>query len=328
MKLYTECHWEGWDRIVNIYPYRGGSLPDRRKHITPAAPSEPSKATPTPALPEYINDNTTYKIIILEKGILEITGRKNTREVRAPALIGLTEKDVLEYRIVKDIRALTVFFKPTVIRDEFTYERIASGEFEKTMGQAVYQDYILIKYMQDEPDVCARVIPLSMNGMKRLKDIFEAMEKELTDQADGYWPCRSRSYLMEMLHFIIYSYIEAAPGSGALTGDPQGQSEKDEFSKITVYLNEHIGDRITLGTLTREFAVNRNKLNGLFVKHASMTCMAYLLNLRIDLAKILLTKTELPVNEISARVGYPDANYFAKLFRQETGMTPSQYRKS
>lgn len=38
-------------------------------------------------------------------------------------------------------------------------------------------------------------------------------------QADGYWPCRSRSYLMEMLHFIIYSYIEAAPGSGALTGD-------------------------------------------------------------------------------------------------------------
>lgn len=73
---------------------------------------------------------------------------------------------------------------------------------------------------------------------------------------------------------------------------------------------------------------DRNKLNGLFVKHASMTCMAYLLNLRIDLAKILLTKTELPVNEISARVGYPDANYFAKLFRQETGMTPSQYRKS
>ena len=297
MKLYTECHWEGWDRIVDIYPDRCG------------------------ALPEYINDQTTYKIILLEKGVLEITSCGSTCEVKAPALIGLTRKDFLEYRIVKDTKACIVFFKPAVIRDEFTLERIESGEFEKTMGQAVYQDYILIKYVSDDPDVCSHVIPLTMNGLKRLKDIFDAMEKELTAQLDGFWPCRSRSYLMEMLHLIVYSYVKVSPDSGEDSGH-------EEFSRITAYLNEHIGDQITLGTLTRAFAMNRNKLNDLFMEHSSMTCMAYLLSLRIDLAKILLTKTELPVNEISSRVGYPDPNYFTKMFKSETGMTPSQYRKS
>ena len=28
MKLYTECHWDGWDRIVDIYPDRCNAIPE------------------------------------------------------------------------------------------------------------------------------------------------------------------------------------------------------------------------------------------------------------------------------------------------------------
>ena len=208
---------------------------------------------------------------------------------------------------------------PSVIRDEFTFDRIDSGEFDGTTGQSIFQDYILIRPFRFDKNICRKVIPLPLNRLKRLKELFTVMEKQLKGQRDGFWPCRSRSYLIEILHFIIYSYVEVSPDS---LDDP-GQ---DEFSKITEYLNEHIADQITLETLTKKFAINRNKLNDLFMKQASMTCLNYLLNLRIDLAKILLTKTELPINEIGTRVGYPDQNYFAKLFKHVTGKTPSQYR--
>ena len=147
------------------------------------------------------------------------------------------------------------------------------------------------------------------------------MEKQLTKQSDGYWPCRSRSYLIEILHFVIFSFVEVSP-------DNENDPGQEEFSKIAEYLNEHIGEQITLETLTRKFAINRNKLNDIFMKQSSMTCLNSLLNLRIDLAKILLTKTELPINEIGARVGYPDPNYFSKIFRHVTGKTPTQYRAS
>lgn len=297
MKLYTECHWDGWDRIVDIYPER------------------------CDALPEYINDDKTYKVIVLEKGSLEISDSGKKNEVKAPALISLTQNDKPSFKILQNIKAFIIFFNPTVIREEFTYERIDSGEFEKTTGQSIFQDYLLVKYFSVTDNVCDNVVPLTLNGLKCLKELFTKMEKELKGQKDGYWPCRSRSYMMEILHFIIYSFIAASPDS---SDDP----DQDEFSKITEYLNEHIADQITVETITKKFAINRNKLNDLFMKQSSMTCLNYLLNLRIDLAKILLTKTELPINEISSRVGYPDPNYFTKLFKHVTGYTPSQYRKS
>ena len=295
MKLCTECHWDGWDRIVDIYPERSNKLP------------------------EYINDPDNYKIIILEKGTLEIRSEGRTRTVKAPALIGLSQKDVLDYKILQGIKACILFFKPTVIRDEFTYERIDSGEFNEAWGTSIFQDYILIRYVAQSTNVCDQAVELPLNGLKRLKELYTSAEKELHGQKDGYWPCRSRSYLMELLYYIVYTFIEVAPGE-------EVSPEQEEFSKITEFLNEHIDEQITVETVTKKFAINRNKLNGIFMNQASMTCHDYLLNLRLDLAKVMLTNTELPINEIGSRVGYPDANYFSKIFKNVTGKTPSQYR--
>lgn len=295
MKLCTECHWDGWDRVVDIYPERSDKLP------------------------EYINDPENYKIIILEKGSLEIRSEGQTRVVKAPALIGLSQKDVLDYKILQGIKVCILFFKPTVIRDEFTYDRIDSGEFNEAWGTSIYQDYILIRAVTYSTNVCDRAIEVPLNALKRMKELYSAAEKELHGQKDGFWPCRSRSYLMELLFYIVYTFVEASP-------DNEVSPEQDEFSKIAEYLNEHIDEPITVETVTKKFAINRNKLNDIFMKQASMTCHDYLLNLRLDLAKVMLTNTELPINEISSRVGYPDANYFAKLFKNVTGRTPSQYR--
>ena len=295
MKLCTECHWDGWDRIVDIYPERSNKLP------------------------EYINDPDNYKIIILEKGTLEIRSEGRNRTVKAPALLGLSQKDVLDYKILQGIKACILFFKPTVIRDEFTYERIDSGEFNEAWGTSIFQDYILIRYVAQSTNVCDQAVELPLNGLKRLKELYTSAEKELHGQKDGYWPCRSRSYLMELLYYIVYTFIEVAPGE-------EVSPEQEEFSKITEFLNEHIDEQITVETVTKKFAINRNKLNGIFMNQASMTCHDYLLNLRLDLAKVMLTNTELPINEIGSRVGYPDANYFSKIFKNVTGKTPSQYR--
>ena len=86
MKLCTECHWDGWDRVVDIYPERSDKLP------------------------EYINDPENYKVIILEKGSLEIKSEGQTRVVKAPALIGLSQKDVLDYKILQGIKVCILFF--------------------------------------------------------------------------------------------------------------------------------------------------------------------------------------------------------------------------
>ena len=54
---------------------------------------------------------------------------------------------------------------------------------------------------------------------------------------------------------------------------------------------------------------------------------AYLLRRRLETACLLLRSTALPVREIAFRLCFSDERYFATLFRQKTGLSPSQYRK-
>lgn len=294
MRLCTECHWEDWDRIVDIYPERCDTIP------------------------EHVNDEDNYKIILLEKGSIEITSGEEKRVIKAPALIELSQRDKFECSIKSSIKAYVLYFNPTVIREEFTYDKIDSGDFKSTWGTSVFQDYVLIERFSKSCEFGRNVTELTLNSFKRMKELFVSTEKELHGQRDGFWPCRSRSYLMELLYFIVYTLYEESP--------EEESPDQDEFSKITEFLNEHIEEQITLDVITKKFAINRNKLNALFMQHSSMTCMNYLQKLRIDLAKILLSKTEIPINEVSARVGFPDPNYFTKFFKKTTGMTPSKYR--
>ncbi|MHA6484844.1 helix-turn-helix transcriptional regulator [Paenibacillus sp. strain BS8-2] len=61
-------------------------------------------------------------------------------------------------------------------------------------------------------------------------------------------------------------------------------------------------------------------------KHTGMSPLQYMHDLRIRMALTLLENAELTVGEVGERLGFDSANYFIRLFRKETGMTPGQYR--
>ena len=52
-----------------------------------------------------------------------------------------------------------------------------------------------------------------------------------------------------------------------------------------------------------------------------------MLKIRIDRAKELLEFTDKPIAEIAEASGFQDQNYFARTFRQFTGMSPTQFRR-
>ena len=55
--------------------------------------------------------------------------------------------------------------------------------------------------------------------------------------------------------------------------------------------------------------------------------MEYILKTRIVLAKNDLRKTVLPVAQIGDSAGFSSPAYFCRVFKQETGLTPLQYRR-
>ena len=67
------------------------------------------------------------------------------------------------------------------------------------------------------------------------------------------------------------------------------------------------------------------------VRHAQLylgsSPLAWVLNVRIGVAKTLLTTTTLPINQIAHRAGFSEAYYFSRQFRAHTGLTPSAWRR-
>ena len=53
----------------------------------------------------------------------------------------------------------------------------------------------------------------------------------------------------------------------------------------------------------------------------------YIRHARINRAKSLLESTDKPIMRIAASVGFSDANYFTRSFKEIVGITPKQYRK-
>lgn len=74
-------------------------------------------------------------------------------------------------------------------------------------------------------------------------------------------------------------------------------------------------------------ALDPDYLGRVFRLHFGVSPMAYLARIRVERAAQLLANTTEPVARIGVLVGWPDPTYFARRFRQLTGVTPTGYRR-
>lgn len=66
----------------------------------------------------------------------------------------------------------------------------------------------------------------------------------------------------------------------------------------------------------------------IFRQYTGMSVIEYVVNLRLDYAANLLTKTSRSVLDIASAVGYDSVSFFIRIFKKKYGTTPSQYRKN
>ena len=100
-----------------------------------------------------------------------------------------------------------------------------------------------------------------------------------------------------------------------------------QFSSIDKYIENHICEKITVEEICNQFRVPRHLLYATFEAETGGSIQEYIINKRIRKAQNLLISTSLSVSQISVKVGYLEYNYFFRIFKERTGITPLQYRK-
>ena len=83
----------------------------------------------------------------------------------------------------------------------------------------------------------------------------------------------------------------------------------------------------TIASYAFEIGISENYLSRLVKKHTGRSVGAWIDIVRIQRAKRLLSDTSHPIIDIAAAVGIDDQSYFSRLFKKETGLTPSCFRK-
>lgn len=297
MELFAKSKDPDWDRIVHI------------------------KVAKAYTITELVSDGNMLKLLIVNEGRVTVNLAGVRKIVIAPALICLSNEEV-SFSDETDLDLTIVYFRGTEVRDEFTMERISSGELDNEMGRTIYQDYLLVKGFVSGENIGNKIIPINSSAHLKVSKLADAINNELDVQADGFWPCRSRSFLMELLYSIKF----LRPDGESLVIEEK--TDSDTVGDIIQFMNEHIADKITLEDILKEYSINRNQLNSIFIKETSMTALSYLEKMRMNLSMLMLADTELQIAEIAERVGYLEPNYFAKVFKKHTGVAPSKYRES
>lgn len=94
------------------------------------------------------------------------------------------------------------------------------------------------------------------------------------------------------------------------------------------YIAYNYNKRIKINELADYIGVNRSYLTSCFKKTMGCSPQMYLINLRMEKAKSLLTKSNMQINVIANAVGYQDQLAFSKIFKQYYGISPKAYREA
>ncbi len=79
--------------------------------------------------------------------------------------------------------------------------------------------------------------------------------------------------------------------------------------------------------LAKEINISEIYLRRLFNERYSTTPKQYIINMRINLAKQLLTETDFLVEEIALKCGFTSVYHFCRAFKNKSGVSPTEYRK-
>jgi transcriptional regulator GlxA family with amidase domain len=126
----------------------------------------------------------------------------------------------------------------------------------------------------------------------------------------------------DTLYEVQRSYTPGVIGFGG-----QKLHQDVAILQIQQWLEEHYADKFRFEDVASQHGMSIRNVMRRFQSATGDKPLHYLQRLRIETAKNLLSTTRRSIKTISYDVGYDDASFFARLFRQHTDLSPNQYRR-
>ena len=175
----------------------------------------------------------------------------------------------------------------------------------------------------DEKKISQRQAYVMMHQLLHLVEAGRLDHWKSTDQvmteADAL--TNSASSYQELLDNLFHVLYNSEPD------DPKWHTPEDLYKYAIQTVQKKFNQPISLQTVCSEIGISQTYLSRLFRKYGETSFNSYLVQCRIDNARKMLTEhPDMPLHQVASCVGYDDYAYFSKVFRQVTGISPSQFQ--
>lgn len=106
-----------------------------------------------------------------------------------------------------------------------------------------------------------------------------------------------------------------------------GKSYGSLINEISILVLQKVEEKVNLSIISDDLHMNKNYICELFKKKTGVSLLDYMTRVKMERAKKLLIESDARSYEISDRLGYRDSEYFSRLFKKYSGISPTEYRK-
>lgn len=136
-----------------------------------------------------------------------------------------------------------------------------------------------------------------------------------------------RLYADSLIQTLILHLLKNYSTASAVRENLNGGLSGYRLRRVTEFINENLEEDLSLAEIAEIAGLSQFHFARAFRKSTGLTPQNYLMQQRIERAKVLLAKDELPIVEVSLRTGFKNQSHFTTLFRKFTKFTPKMWRE-
>lgn len=196
--------------------------------------------------------------------------------------------------------------------------------FNENQSIKVFEDifmWIISNYQSDMVKIKSKLIELLFSIKKAIP--YEIEKNYIIEQKCLTDIINISNVNNQKLSFINYIKITVSS-----IGEARQRDISSLHLKIVEYINANFHKNISLNDVAKEVNLSYHYFSKFFKENMGRSFVDYLTELRIEKSKKLLSSSNMSIKEISYSTGYGDPNYYCKIFKKVTGLTPTEYKNS
>lgn len=196
-------------------------------------------------------------------------------------------------------------------------ENMLSADYDIKKNAGFHALFVLEPYFNKEHSFKSRLI-LKLNDFEKIHILIDFMLSEYQTKADGWQTLLEASFMtLVVMLSRLYSF-----------GNSSELSDIINIANSISYMENHYTEDISIDVLAEISHYSPRHFSRIFRETYHTTPLNYMLSLRINRACSLLKESRLPISDIAFQCGFSDNNYFSRIFKRRTGLTPKQFRAS